>query len=146
MRYVLGMAKSTIGVKPGQAATLEADLFKLARAVEGLRRDGHDAQGYFLVVSDKPLRRISLWIEKYRMSDAVRVLESTPGPRDQRKLNAEKDRLRNPGSPGDAAAVFGKELAERLLRTEIRRLEPGVQEATGGPFGVRWDYFGAVDA
>lgn len=154
--HILGMAKSPLVLKPGQARSLELDFFKLAFAVTHLRATGHDAFGYLQVIAAPPRKRIEGWIQKYDLEDSIEVLHYEPTSAEQKRLRQEK--LANKaGLAGKAVPLkngkkasdssYGKKLAERALRCALGALHPEIPELKKHPKHKQpaqtdWDYYG----
>jgi len=149
-KHILGMAKSSLNLKGGKGPKLELDFLRLVYAVQHLRARGDYAKGYLLVMTEDIRKRAKSWIGKYEAGDTIVIDIPPPLPPDkQEALEAEKKRNAgaiNPGSPGDAVAVLGKQLGEDALRKLIELYEPEVREVKNESAfpDIRWDFYGQV--
>jgi len=149
-KHVLGMAKSSLDLKGAKGPRLELDFLRLVYTVKHLRTEEVDAKGYLIVMTEKIRDRARSWIGKYEAENTI-VIDIAPLSADERKaLEAEKkgnaDAI-NPGSPGDAVAVLGKQFGEDALRKLVTDQESRVQEIKDEnkfPFGIRWDFYGQL--
>jgi|SRR6185437_3276793 len=155
MRYVLGMAKRHLDLRGSKAPKLELDFLRLLFAVRELRRNGQDAVGYLLVMTNAIKTRTISWARKYCCRDEVQVLLGNLRSQQRSALEAEviSNRrgmvagTRGLRVGGRSSARIGARLAERLLATQIKEREPGVREITRRedlPLMIRWDFCGHV--
>lgn len=144
MLHVFGMAKSFVGVKPGQAKSLEENFLKLEKAIETVQSGGETAHGYILVLGESPERRLRGWTARRGLDHHLTILRPQLTPREDRLLQEEKQRMRSRSKPSDSSASFGGPLAEKLLEAEIRRRHRGIQKKKGLQLGVSRDFYGVV--
>jgi len=151
LRYVFGMAKSSLDTRGGKGRNLELDFVRLVLAVRTMTADGSTAHGYLLVLDDRVASRVRSWQRKYAALDLVSVLVHTATVAEQeslceeKRLNALAITTQKPTLPSASVASLGEAIAEKALRAAIHESEPGVVEAppdTALPLGVRWDFFG----
>ena len=155
MKHILGMAKSHLDLRGAKGPKLELDYLRLVYAVREMRKQGHSAQGYLVVMTDEILNRVRQWEYKYRGKECVEVL-SVPLPSRARRT-LENEKARNlagmvAGSTGGKAGVrsnadTGRNTGETALTEIILRLEPSVQRVRDEnrfPLGIRWDFYGVV--
>jgi len=152
MKYIVGMAKSSLDARGGKGRNLELDFLRLLLAVRHLGCGGNSARGYLLVLNASLGRRAQRWHKKYAAGSQVSILIGELDPATRALLETEKQANARGFLPkslapqsGDSVAALGRKIGEDLLRAEILKLEPGVREANGtGPFRVNWDFFGTV--
>jgi hypothetical protein len=151
MRYVLGMAKSSLDTRGGKGRNLELDFVRLVLAVRTMTADGSTAHGYLLVLDERVASPVRKWQRKYAAQDLVSILVHTATAseqdslREEKRLNALAITTQTPSQPSASAASLGEAVAEKALRAAINESEPGVVEAPPDaalPLGVRWDFFG----
>lgn len=152
--HILGMAKSSLDLRGAKASKLELDFFKLAFAVEALRKSGDDAIGYLQVLAESVDLRAKGWVEKYSTGDRIKVILGVPSSEDLDKLAGEKARnalgLLAKGQIDEAEEAlslgsWGKELGESALSTYITATHVGVVSSPERPMSINWDYYGIVD-
>lgn len=153
MRYVLGMAKSSLDTRGGKGRNLELDFVRLVLAVRTRIATGATAHGYLLVLDERVAARACGWREKYEAKDLVTVFVYAATASEHASLLAEKRlnaaAITSPGSslPSESAALVGQNIAENALRLAIEAKESVKPEAPAGfewPLHVRWDYFGII--
>jgi hypothetical protein len=157
MKHVMGMAKRHLDLRGAKGPKLELDFLRLTVAVAELKRRGHDAKGYLLVMTPAIADRARAWAAKYPSGDGVEILVADVSPYELVMLNAEVQ-ANTAGMIGGAQgqsvaglsdASAGASVAEAKLRSIIEVREPGVREVRDSsrfPLGVRWDYYGVVAA
>lgn len=154
MKYVLGMAKSSLDTRGGKGRNLELDFVRLVLAVRTCLARNIDARGYLLVLDDRVAGPAIRWREKYEAQDFVTILVYEPTVEERARLRDEKGRNAAGITPAGTAlptassAPIGEELAERALRVAVRKREEKLNLAPEGvtpPLRVRWDLFGVVD-
>ena len=149
MKHIFGMAKSCLDPKGANAPKLEFDFLRLAYAVAKFRSQGHDAQGYLMVLDKKVLKRMSGWASKYGFGEEVCLECGDLTGKQLDCLSREKENnregMRGKSSAEKSIAKVGKELGEQFLTTVIYEREPGVKQIadkTVLPLGVNWDFYG----
>ncbi len=155
LKHILGMAKSHLDLRGAKGPKLELDYLRLVYAIREMRKQGHSAQGYLVVMTDEILNRVRQWEYKYQGKECVEVLSvSLPG---QVRSTLENEKTRNlagmvAGAIGGKAggrsnADTGRNIGESTLTEIILRLEPSVQRVRDEnrfPLGIRWDFYGVV--
>src|ERR1022692_1075566 len=129
MKKFFGMAKSFLDLRGCRHAKTELDLFKIAYALESLKKRGQEGVGYMLVMRPSIKNTVEMWIKKYGFSDEIRVVVVEPTNAEQITLSDEKVRNKQgmmKGSAGektdaDSWATQGRTLGERYLFETIRR-------------------------
>jgi hypothetical protein len=154
MDHIFGMAKSSLGLKPGQARALELDFLRLAMAIANCRRAGHSARGYLLVLAPGVRQRVATWIKKYRTGSDVCCLLHNCTPSELAALRREKAQnaagvtsARSGAGRRLSTAYLGMKIGEKALKRRIVRAEPGVQtckEELDCLMDVKWDFRGVV--
>lgn len=151
MRYVLGMAKSSLDTRGGKGRNLELDFVRLVLAVRTKIAGGADAHGYLMVLDERVKARACNWRQRYEAKDLVTVLvhdatvDEQEVLREEKRLNALAITTHSAASPSASVASFGEKIGEDALRTAIWQREGDVEENPLGiaaPLGVRWDFFG----
>ena len=152
MRYVFGMAKSSLDTRGGKGRSLELDFVRLVLAVRTEAAAGNTAHGYLLVLDERVAARARLWQQKYEAEQCVTVLTHEVTGALQKSLRGEKRRtapaVTKPAAAPAAGSVasLGEALGERELRAAIREREPGVVECAPDvepTLGIRWDFYGS---
>jgi hypothetical protein len=155
MRYVLGMAKSSLDLTGAKAQKLELDVLRLIYAVQHLRRGGSEAHGYLLVLRPELITRARTWLVKYQAADCVTCLWHSMSEAENAALLAEKASnvsgmlAGTAGEPvnGQSSADSGRALGELALFRLIQKHEPSVRAAPptlAPPLSIRWDFFGVA--
>lgn len=153
MRYVLGMAKSSLDTRGGKGRNLELDFVRLVLAVRTKIAEGAAAHGYLLVLAEGVAARACTWRTKYLAQDLVTVLfheatvEEQERLHEEKRLNAQAITTNDYSLRSESAAPLGRVVGEKALLHAICEMEPGVVEAFADiepPLGVRWDFFGIV--
>lgn len=155
MRYVLGMAKSSLDIRGGKGRNLELDFVRLVLAVRTRIAAGATAHGYLLVLDERVAARACGWREKYEAKDLVTVFvyAATASEHvsllEEKRLNAVAISSLGSSLPSESAAPLGQKIAEKALRSAIEAKESNTSEPPAGlewPLRVRWDYFQIVHA
>ena len=156
MKHVLGMAKSALDLRGAKGPKLELDYLRLLYAVKELRKQGDNAQGYLIVLTEPIQERTRQWENKYLVGGDVKVI--CPEVSSSDKAELENEKANNvagmvAGTTGEevrerSSANLGREIGEKALRREIFESEPNVEEVTDKskfPFDIRWDFYGVID-
>jgi hypothetical protein len=154
MKTIFGMAKSFLDLGGCRHAKAELDLFKIAYALEFLKRRDQEGIGYMLVMTPSIKKTVEMWIRKYGFSGEIRVI--VPEVTDVQRSTLSDEKARNKqgmmrGSAGentdaDSWATQGKMLGERCLLDTIRREHADIRTITSDfPLKIHWDYCGVVD-
>ena len=155
LKHILGMVKSNLDFKGAKGPRLELDYLRLVYAVKEMRKQGDNAQGYLVVMTDEMLNRVSQWEDKYRGRGHVEVISASLAGRIRYKLEHEKatnvagmiEGLMGDKAASHSNANIGREIGEDALNETILRLEPNVQRVRDEnrfPLGIRWDFYGVV--
>lgn len=155
MKHILGMAKSHLDLRGSKGPKLELDYLRLVYAIREMRKEGHSAQGYLVVMTDEILNRVRQWECKYRGKECVEVMSVSLPRRVRRTLENEKARnlagmvagATGGKADGRSNANTGRNTGEAALTEIILRLEPSVQrmrDENRFPLGIRWDFYGIV--
>ena len=149
---ILGMAKSSLGLKGAKASKLELDFFKLLHATASLRAEQRHAIGYLQVLSQAAKDRADGWVEKYASRDLVTVLYTPPTDPELQALAEEKTRnalglLATNKGKGLSLAALGRQLGEAALVREVFQRHPTATRVTNRrefPLAIDWDFYGIV--
>ena len=155
MKHILGMAKSHLDFKGAKAPKLELDYLRLVYAVKEMRKQGENAHGYFVVMTDEMVSRVYQWENKYQGKGHVEVKSASLAERIRHKLENEKaanlagmiESLIGGRTAGRSNANIGREIGEDALGEIIHSLEPDVQRVRDEnrfPLGIRWDFYGVA--
>lgn len=155
MKYILRMAKSCQDLKGAKGPKLELDYLRLVYAVDDLRRNNKNAQGYLVVLTQQIAERVKRWENKYGWKDSVKIICVSLSSSINNRLNREKKNNISgmvAGSTGRkvggrSSANFGRLTGEVALKDRILELEPGVKEIKNEnefPCLVRWDFYGTI--
>ena len=155
MKHILGTSKSNLDFKGAKGPKTELDYLRLVYAVKEIKKQGDDAQGYLVVMTDEMLNRVSQWEHKYRGKGHVEVKSASLPERIRHKLENEKAaniagmiEVLIGGRPARRVnANIGREIGEDTLIEIILRLEPDVHQVRDEnrfPLGIRWDFYGVV--
>ena len=155
MKHILGMAKSHLDFKGAKSPKLELDYLRLVYAITAMRKQGDNAQGYFVVMADEMLSRISKWECNYRGKEYVEVVSASLNGHVSHTL--ENNKTVNltrvvvstiwDKSADRSITNVGRDIGEGILTEIIERLEPNVQRVRDEnrfPLGIRWDFYGVV--
>jgi hypothetical protein len=157
LKHILGMVKPYPDVKGRQALQFELDYLRLVYAVGEMKKQGENAQGYFIVIGDGIPNRMAKWEHDYRGKRCVELISTLPTSYLGHTIEKEKS---TDLSGMVTAAILGK--TARLSDSTVRRniedyvigstilaLEPRVQQIKDEsrfPMGIRWDYYGVADS
>ena len=155
MKHILGMSKLYIDFKGAKGPKLELDYLRLVYAVKEMRKQGENAQGYLVVMTDEMVSRVSQWEYKYQGKGHVEVISASLADRIRHKLENEKaanlagmiEGLIGDKAAGRSNAYIGREIGEGALTEIIQRLEPNIQrvwDENKFPLGIRWDFYGVA--
>ena len=155
LKHILGMAKSNLDLKGTKAQKLELDYLRLVFAVKEMRKQGNNAQGYFIVMTDEVLRRVSQWEHKYLGKGHVEVIKVSLTDHIRSKIENEKaihvvgmmESLVGGKTTGQSNANIGRAIGEDALVETIQRFEANVQRVRDEnrfPLGIRWDFYGVA--
>ena len=156
--HILGMAKSSLNLAGGKASKLELDLFKIAFAVAALQKEGQEAKGCLLILSEASRKRAECWIQKYKMSGYVSVLFYQPNSSELSSLSQEKkgnaSGIITSSSPvltvrNISQGYWGQHIGEERLVEEIEKLHPTITrvptyDGNVYPQAINWDYYGIL--
>lgn len=134
----------------------ELDYLRLIYAVSEIRKQGEDAQGYFVVTAPSMLRRMSQIEHEYRGKNYAEVLSVSLGGYLMRIAPTEKAEILSgivraaalDTSAGSLATSIHSSMREFILAETILGLESNVQQVKDEsrfPFCIRWDYYGVVE-
>ena len=130
----------------------ELDYLRLIYAVSQIRKQGGNAQGYFVVTDSGMLRRLNQMERAYRGREYATILEVSLNGYLKRAGQAGKTEILS-GMVKDAvtekedggAPGIRRRMREFILAETMLDLEPSVQqvkEEDKFPFGIRWHYYG----
>ncbi len=155
LKHILGMAKSNLDLRGAKGPKLELDYLRLVFAIKEIRKQGDNAQGYLVLMTDKILNGVKKWECRYHGKEFVTVEVASLS--DQTKHTLENEKARNTegmvagASGGNAGsrsnADNGRYIGEAALSHIILQLEPNVQRIRDGskfPLGIQWDFYGLV--
>ena len=157
IKHFFGMAKSSMDLRGGKGRNMELDFLRLVYAVKWHIERGSQAHGYLAVLdSKKNAQRIDVWKKKYHAESFVTCLNPPINSEQRAALKKEKDANAlavKAGMQGETASLLsqateGSKIGEQVLREEIKKAEPSVQEITDKGqmlFDIRWDYYGIVE-
>ncbi len=156
MKHILAMVKPYPDVKGHQASKVELDYLRLVHVVGEMRKQGENAQGYFIVIGDGIPKQMTRWEYYYRGKQCVELMSTLPTSPIGHSVGNEK----SADLPGMVTAAI-LDRTSRLSNSSVRRkiedlimdatilaLEPGIQrirDESRFPFGLRWDYYGVVE-
>ena len=149
------MAKSHLDFKGSKGPKTELDYLRLVYAVKEMKKQGDNAQGYLVVMTDEMLSRVSQWEHKYQGQGYVEVKSVSLAEHIRHKLENEKaadlaemiESLIGDKSTRRSNANIGHEIGEGALCEIIQSFEPEVQQISDEnrfPLGIRWDFYGVV--
>lgn len=155
MKHILGLAKSNLDLKGSKGPKVELDYLRLVYAVKEMKKQGDNAQGYLVIMTDDMLNRVSQWEHKYRGRGDVEVISASLAGRIRHRLENEKattlvatiESLVGDKAAGRSNTNIGRDIGEDALNETILRLEPNVQRVRDEnrfPLGIRWDFYGVV--
>ena len=155
MKHILGTSKSNLDFKGAKGPKTELDYLRLVYAVKEIKKQGDDAQGYLVVMTDEMLSRVSQWEYKYQGKGYVEVRSASLAERIRHKLENEKaanlagmiEGLVGDRAAGRSNANIGREIGEDALTEIIQGSEPNVQRVRDEnrfPLGIRWDFYGVA--
>ncbi len=154
--HVLGMAKSNLNLKPGQATRLELDFFKLAFAVAALQSKGDNAIGYLQVLWQTSFIRANGWKAKYGLTNQTLIVLPIPELTSEEYIMLETEKQGNAESIVPIASIkqnalhpssapIGTQLAENALARQIEFLHPSIKRFNDKelfPNKIHWDFYG----
>ena len=88
MKHILGTSTSNLDFKGAKGPKTELDYLRLVYAVKEIKKQGDDAQGYLVVMTDEMLNRVSQWEHKYRGKGHVKVKSASLPERIRRKFDS----------------------------------------------------------
>ncbi len=146
MRQILGVACPCLSVRGSGASALELDFLRLSYAVAYLNSKREDTHGYIAVLRQEVRDAAQGLQRRYGVEAAVSIVFASLLVTDMTKLAEAAGSSREDGVSETEESV-ARDIALNTLRREIAAREPDVVEKTTGgvlPFGVEWDYYGAV--
>ena len=154
MKHILGIVKPHLDSHDTRVFKVELDYLRLIYSVSEIRKQGEDAQGYFVTTADNILNRLNQLEHRYLGKDYAKVLGISPDGYLRRGERTEKTEILSgliraailDESP--VSSSIHRTMREFVLAETILGQEPDVQQvkdANKFPFGVRWDYYGVVE-
>lgn len=152
-KHALGMVKRNLDLKGAKGPKLELDFLRLVYVVKALRKSGHEAKGYLLVMTPSIARRVDVWQKKYEAGNSV-LLETAQLSQEQYQIIKSEIRENKNGMvagtvgedvAGRSDATVGGQIGEVLLQQLVETHEQGVHRSFNEqdfPFRIRWDYYG----
>ena len=155
MKHIIGMAISHLDLKGAKGPKLELDYLRLVYAVKEMKKQGDDAQGYLVVMTEQMLNHIRQWEYKYRGRGYVEVISASLNGYMNHTINDDKSitLARTVVSTiwdkpaRHSIADVSRDIGEGILMEIILGLEPNLQrlrDENRFPLGVRWDFYGVV--
>jgi len=153
LKHVLATAYlNTRGHKTQKA---ELDYLRLVYAITNIRKEGGDAQGYFIVIAEEIPHQLSKWEHDYRAKQSVKLISALPsnyynnsvGKRKMTDLSGIVATAILDKNPHRSNSAIRQSIQDGILDEMIIALEPHIQQIKDEsrfPLGVRWDYYGVV--
>lgn len=156
MKHILGMVRPHLDFEGNGVRGVELDYLRLIYAVSELRKQGDNAKGYVVVVTDDMLNRLARLERDYQGKKYAQVLSVSiesylRQTAHSRKIEILSGMMRaaiTDTSHVPSNATVHRSIREFILKETILSLEPDViqvKEKSRFPFGVRWDYYGVIE-
>jgi len=155
LKHVLAMVEPYSDFKGRKALKVELEYLRLVYTVSEMRKQGENAQGYFVVIADNVPNQVSKWERDYGGKPCVETITTSPDSYFKYSIESGK----TSEISGTAAAAITDKAACRsnstirwsiedfILSKTILALEPCVQRIKDEsifPLGIRWDYYGML--
>lgn len=155
MKHVLAVVRPYPDVIGRRARKLELDYLRLVYFVGEMRKQGENAQGYFIVIGDQMPKQMNKWEQDYRGKQCVQLVSTLPTSYVHHSVLNDKTtdltRMVTAAILNKTAELSNSELLrdmeDYITRETILSLEPGVQQIEDKsrfPMGIRLDYYGVV--
>ncbi|OGO24393.1 MAG: hypothetical protein A2Z28_01305 [Chloroflexi bacterium RBG_16_51_9] len=153
MKHVLAMAYHNI--RGHRTEKTELDYLRLVYAITKMRKEGEDAQGYFIAIAEGIPNQLSKWENDYRANQSVKLISALPsnyfnnsaGRRKMSDLSGIVATAILDTNPHRSNSAIRQSIQDGILDETMIALEPHIQQIKDEsrfPLGIRWDYYGVV--